>query len=150
MLSRPTTDQALVGVLADLQAIVLPKLDDEPAKVAIQMMEQILRGAATRAAHEIAWMHDEIEEILEATAPTSDDAAVAAAMDAFAAADQTSLHLADVVERYSRAGEVLACAIEAAYRAGDPVLIEPLRTVLQRRSDREMQIIGALELVGRG
>jgi hypothetical protein len=35
VLSRPTTDQVLEGVVADLHALVLPKLDDEPARVAV-------------------------------------------------------------------------------------------------------------------
>ena len=38
MLSRPTTDQVLEGIQRDLHDLVLPRLDDEPAKVAVQMM----------------------------------------------------------------------------------------------------------------
>ena len=40
--------------------------------------------------------------------------------------------------------------MEAAYAAGDQEGIDALRAVLQARSDREMQIIGQLDLVGRG
>jgi hypothetical protein len=54
------------------------------------------------------------------------------------------------VSRYSLAGDVLGCAMEAAYAAGDEEGIEALRAVLRARSDREMQIIGQLDLVGRG
>jgi hypothetical protein len=150
VLSRPTTDQVLEGVVGDLRALVLPKLEDEPARVAVGMMEQLVRGAALRAAHEIAWMHEEMAEIQHAAFVVTDDAAVAAAMAAFEELDATSLHLEDVVARYSAAGEVLSCAVEAAYRRGDDAAIGALRDVLQRRSDREMQIIGSLDLVGRG
>ena len=150
MLSRPTTDQVLEGILRDLRDRVLPHVDDEPAKVAAQMMEQLLRGAAVRAAHEIAWMHEEMAEIEAASKRFEADRAVGGALAELRGADASSLHLADVVARYSLAGDVLGCAMEAAYAAGDQEGIEALRAVLQARSDREMQIIGQLDLVGRG
>ncbi len=150
MLSRPTTDQVLEGIERDLHDLVLPHLEHEPSKVAVQMIEQLVRGAAVRAAHEIAWMHDEIAEIVAASKRFEADPAVGAAMAELRGADASSLHLADVVERYSLAGDVLGCAMEAAYAAGDQEGIDALRGVLQARSDREMQIIGQLDLVGRG
>ena len=150
MLSQPTTDQLLYGIQSDLATTVIPALPEGPAKVMAQMMHQIIRGAAVRAAHEIAWMHEEIAEIEAAASRYDADPAVAAARGELAAADATSLHLADVQQRYSLAGEVLSCAFEVAYREGDAAGIEDLRAVLQRRSDREMQIIGTLDLVGRG
>ena len=52
--------------------------------------------------------------------------------------------------RYSLASEVLSCALEAAISRGDPVAIDDVRVVLQRRSDREMRVVGTLDLVGRG
>ena len=60
------------------------------------MMDLVLRNAAVRAAHEIAWMTDEIGE-LEAFAggPTLAEA-------------DGSLHLDDVVERYRRASEAFS------------------------------------------
>jgi hypothetical protein len=148
--TRPTTDQVLEGVLRELQETVLPRVEDEPARVALQMMAQLLRGAAVRAAHEIAWMHEEIAEITEAAAPLASDAATGAALAELAATDASSLHLADVVERYSLAGDVLGCAVEAAYGLGNQELIDALRAVLEARSAREMQIVGQLDLVGRG
>jgi hypothetical protein len=148
--TRPTTDQVLEGVLRELQETVLPHVEDEPARVALQMMAQLLRSAAVRAAHEIAWMHEEIAEITEAAAPLASDAATGAALAELAATDASSLHLADVVERYSLAGDVLGCAVEAAYGLGDQELIDALRAVLEARSAREMQIVGQLDLVGRG
>ena len=52
--------------------------------------------------------------------------------------------------RYSLASEVLSCVLEAAIGSGDPVAIDDARGVLQRRSDREMRVVGTLDLVGRG
>ena len=94
-------------------------------------------------------MHDEIGEIVAASERFAGHEGVRTALADLEAAD-TSLHLADVVARYSLAGNVLATAFEAAYRAGDQDGIDVLRAVLQARSDREMQIIGQLDLVGRG
>ena len=150
MLSRPTTDQVLTGVMRGLDEIVLPAVTEEPARIALQMIQQLLRGAAVRAAHEIAWMHEEIADIVAAAEPLGDDPAVAAALADLAAPGDDSLHLDDVQRRYSRAGEVLSSAVEAAYAAGEPTLIAALQDVLQRRSDHEMQIVGQLDLVGRG
>jgi hypothetical protein len=142
----------------DLTDTVLAALTDEPARVAVQMMQQLLRGAAVRAAHEIAWMHEEIDDIITtvdalagADAPAGADAdPLAAARTVLDELDASSLHLADVQQRYDRAGEVLSCAIEAAYVSGDTDAIEKLRAVLQRRSEHEMAIIGQFDLVGRG
>lgn len=150
MLSVPTTDHAITGIIDDLDAVVLPALRDEPARLAVQMMQQILRGAAVRAAHEIAWMHEEIAEISAASNRLVDDPAVAEARRALDGQAATSLHLADMQARYALASDVLSCSIEAAYAAGDASAIAELHAVLQRRSDHEMQIVGQLDLVGRG
>ena len=150
MLSRPTTDQVLEGIVRDLRDRVLPHVDDEPAKVAAQMMEQLLRGAAVRAAHEIAWMHEEMAEIVAASTRFEADPAVGAALAELRGRGRLE------PPPGRRGGAVLAggrragCAMEAAYAAGDREGIEALRAVLQARSDREMQIIGQLDLVGRG
>ncbi len=150
MLSKPTTDHVINGVLATLEEQVLAKLTDEPARIAVQMMQQILRGAAARAAHEIAWMHEEIAAIRQVAAGAGGDAAVAEAINALDALDAASLHLEDVQARYDKAGEVLSRCVEAAYAAGDDEAVERARAVLALRSAHEMEIIGQLDLVGRG
>jgi hypothetical protein len=150
VLTRPTTDHVIAGVLRSLDETVLPTISDEPAKVAVQMIQQILRGTATRAAHEIAWMEEEIAAIRDAAAPLAGDRAVGEALGALDALDGTSLHLADVQARYDRAGEVLSRTIEAAYAAADDAAVARAREVLQLRSAHEMEIVGQLDLVGRG
>jgi hypothetical protein len=150
MLSRPTTEQVIAGVLGDLDRLVLPELDEGPGRVALQMIEQLLRGAAVRAAHEIAWMHEEIADIRDSISSVADDPAVAAALADLDALDPASLHLDDVQRRYSAASEALSCAADVAYAAGDQPLIARLQDVLDRRSAHEMQIVGQLDLVGRG
>jgi len=137
MFSRPTTEQVLRGIVDDLNATVLPALPDGPARVAVGMMTQLLTGCAQRAAHEIAWMHEEIE-------------AIEGAVGHVDGAHGESLHLDDVVQRYHAASHALAAAVDAAYASHDAARIEQLRRLLEDRNAHEMQIVGALDLVGRG
>src|SRR6185503_3978714 len=101
------------------------------------------------AAHEIAWMRDECEQV-EALAAGVDDPGTEAALAAYREADRTSLHLDDVQAAYDRAGEVLSCAVEHALAAGDTSLLAASRNILRLRSEREMAILGGWNMVGRG
>ena len=148
MLSRPTTDQVLAGIVDDLNTIIGPELRTEPAKVALQMITQLLNGCAVRAAHEIAWMLEEGHAIAAAVEHT-DDPATQASLAAWRDAPKT-LHLDDVVARYHHAGQALAAAIDRAYASGDEARARELRELLKARSGHEMQIVGQLDLVGRG
>jgi hypothetical protein len=135
VITRPTTEQVILGIVRDLNEVVLPTVHDEPAKVALGMISQLLSGCAARAAHEIAWMHEEIAAIDDAT---GHETAVA------------SLHLEDVCAAYHDASLALSEAIEAAYAANDRARAASLRELLLARSGHEMAIVGALDLVGRG
>lgn len=114
------------------------------------MMQQLLRSAAVRAAHEIAWMAEAVAAIRDAAAAFADDAAVAEALGALDDADRGSLHVADAQARYDRAGEVLSRCVEAAYARGTPADREQVVALLAVRSEHEMAIVGQLALVGRG
>jgi len=65
MISRPMTDQLIADVCQDLVDAVLPALADETLQVRVAMAETVLRNAAVRAAHEIAWMTDETATLIE-------------------------------------------------------------------------------------
>ena len=67
MLTRPTTEQVLIGVANDLRDSVAPEVHSEPIKVMLSQIDQILRGCAERSAHEIAWIHDEADTISAVT-----------------------------------------------------------------------------------
>ena len=110
MYSRPTTEQILLGVARDLQEQVLPHVSDEPARVALGMIGQLLRGCAVRSAHEIAWAEEESEQIAAAV-EGMDDPDVVAARSALAAAPAASLHLDDVLDHYHRASVVLSAGL---------------------------------------
>jgi hypothetical protein len=136
MFARPTTEQVLLGIVDHLDELIAPELQTDGARNALGMIAQLLRGCATRSAHEIAWMHDEIEAIASATG----SAPVAPA----------SFHLDDVCAAYSTASGHLGDAVDAAYAAGDMARAASLRELLKARSAHEMAIVGALDLVGRG
>jgi hypothetical protein len=136
MLTRPTTEQLLIGIAEELRTTVTPEVHSEPVVVLLQQIDQVLRGLATRAAHEIAWIHDEAARI--------------AAVTGTDVGSPASLHLDDVVSWYDRSSRVLSAAIDAAFAAGDTARVAELKAVLDERSANEMRIVGALDLVGRG
>jgi hypothetical protein len=136
MLSRPTTEQILIGIATELRETVAPAVQSEPVKVLLGQMDQILRALAARAAHEIAWIHEEADSI---SAVTGTDVGWPA-----------SLHLDDVVAWYDTVSRVLSAALDEAFAADDRERVAELKLLLDARSATEMTIIGALELVGRG
>jgi hypothetical protein len=137
MIAKPTTEQILNDCSRELMEVVLPAVTDETVVVAIYMMDLVLRNAAVRAAHEIAWMTDEIGE-LEAFA----GGATTAGADG-------SLHLDDVVERYGRASEAFSRAMEAAVAAGDEERTERGAALMAHRVEREQEVMCGWSPVGR-
>lgn len=157
MISLPTTEQIILDCRRELLETVLPAVTDPAVAVCIQMMENVLRNTATRAAHEIAWMKEEREEMVgyarEVADGLSPDAAgseVAAAVKAAEAAEGGSLHLADMVVAYSAAGEAFSCALEQAVAAGATDHIQRGVDILRRRTEREQEIKGDWAMIGRG
>jgi hypothetical protein len=160
MLARPTTDQVLDGIVASLTDDVLPAIDDEPARVAVQMMQQILRGAAVRAAHEIAWMHEEGEAMLAYARRVADGPlgtpAVTTALATVEAGAREGRHLDEACAAYDAAGRCLEEAIEAALAGAGGEhgeLADELhrdgRALLEQRLAHENQIMGEWAFVGR-
>ena len=136
MLSRPSTDQVLTALADDLANVLAPALTDEAATVLAGQTEQLMRRLARRAAHEIGWMAEEIAAIDSALGRTPDPT--------------ESWHLDAVLDRYSAASGALADAIEAAFAAGDKGRVAELKALLDQRITTEQEILGTLDLVGRG
>lgn len=136
MFTRPTTEQVLAGIADELRDTVAPLIHEAPVQVLLGQIDQILRGLATRAAHEIAWMHEEADSI---SAITGTDVGWPA-----------SLHLDDVVAWYDQVSRVLSRAVDDAFAAGDTARVAELKQLLDARSATEMRIVGSLDLVGRG
>ncbi len=155
MIVRPTTAQLLRDVRNELTHTVAPEVHTATAKVALEQIDIILEQCAVRAASEIAWMIEEIDEIDEyaaAVAEATGDAATTSALEAGRAGRASSLELDDLADGYNLMSEALSCAIEACMRTTEhPALltrgIEILRT---RRAERETVVRANWRLVGRG
>lgn len=152
MISRPTTDQLIADVCQDLVDAVLPALADETLQVRVAMAETVLRNAAVRAAHEIAWMTDETATLIEyakAVNARIPNVELTAALAAFDDAPQPSLHLADVVETYERASQAFAAALAGAQREGTAELVDAARELLHDRVSTEKAVMATYAVVGR-
>ena len=141
MIAKPTTQQILDDCSRELMQVVLPAVTDQTVQVTIYMMDLVLRNAAMRAAHEIAWMTEEIVELeafAGAGAGTNGDRSLT-----------PSLHLDDVVDRYCKASEAFSKALEDAVVAGDAEREERGRELLARRIAHEEEIMCGWSPVGR-
>ena len=93
MLTQPTTDKILLAIADDLNSVVLPSVTDEPAKVLLGQIDQLLRRLSRRTASEIDWMIAEIKQINDAIGRET--------------SDMSSYLLADVASAYSEASGAL-------------------------------------------
>ena len=134
MLTQPTTDKILLAIADDLNAVIAPAIEDEQAKVLLGQAEQLLRRLSRRSASEIAWMVEEIAQIEDAIGQERSQV------------EGESLLLSDVAERY----QALAEAIDEAFESGDRQKLGELKQVLTSRIAREQEILGQLDLIGRG
>jgi hypothetical protein len=155
VISRPTTEQILLDCRRELLETVLPAVSDPAVTICIQMLENVLRNAATRSAHEIAWMTEESGQLLAYARDVVAD--LGAGADEAAAAIRTAeageigtLHLDDVVRAYSAAGDAFSAAVEAALAAGHATLVTRGVELLQARTDREQEVKGEWAMIGRG
>jgi hypothetical protein len=153
MLSRPTTEQLILDCRNELLNTIDPAVSAEPVKIAIQMMENVLRNCAARAAHEIAWMREEGDAMVAyaryVAASHAATPAVAEALAAFDGGRSDSLHLDDVCATYDLAGRCLSAAIEAAMEGDDVELQRAGRDLLELRLAHENEIMGEWAFVGR-
>jgi hypothetical protein len=132
---------------------VLPALTDETAQVSVIMVETVLRNAAVRAAHEVAWMRAETAEIESYTQAVAEQAPGAdllrAALKALADAPRDSLHLDDVVETYCRAGNALSAALETAVAGNLTGLVRRGEEILDARDGHETEVMAGWSPTGR-
>ena len=154
MISLPTTAQIILDCRRELLEVIGPEVQSDAGKVSVQMLENVLRNAAARAAHEIAWMREEtisMETFARDTlAAAPDPSVIAAALAGLDAGPRQSLHLDDVAKVYGLAGEAFSCAIEAALGGGLAELAERGAALLAARSAIEVEIMGEWGFVGRG
>jgi hypothetical protein len=152
MITRPTTDALILDCCRELTDAILPALTDETLRLKLVMTETVLRNAAVRAAHEIAWMQAETSALVTYAAAVEarhGSAPLRAALAAVQAGDPGGLHLADVADRYERAGQAFEKALAAAQEAGATDLIARARELLRDRIATEKQVMAGYAVVGR-
>jgi hypothetical protein len=152
VISRPTTEQVLLDCCRVLEDDVLPAVADETMQVRLVMLGKVLRNAAVRAAHEVAWMREEtaaVEAYARAVAATTGDDGLRTALEALAEGPRGSLHLTDVVEVYVRASDVLSVALEVALAAGRDDLVREGESLLTTRLAHEEDVVGGWDSAGR-
>lgn len=157
MISRPTTEQILLDCCAELIDGVLPAVTDEVSGARVRMLEGVLRTAAARTAHEIAWMDEETAAMRAYVRRVRDEAPVlegldpggelavaggAPAADTAGRAAADSLHLSDVIARYRQAGDAFSSALETAHAINSDFLWDEGVAVLEQRVQHERQARG--------
>jgi len=152
MITRPTTDVLIEDCCRELMEGILPGLTDETLKLRLVMTETVLRNAAVRAAHEIAWMRAETAALTGYAGRVAErhgGQALRATLADLAAGPADSLHLADVADVYERAGHAFAAALAAAQEAGDADLVAHARELLRDRIATEKEVMATYAVVGR-
>ncbi len=153
MLTRPTTDQIILDCRNELLNTIGPAVESPQVKIAIQMMENVLRNCAARALHEIGWMQEEIEAMIafanSVVASPCSTPAVGAALTAYNDGRSPSLHLSEVTANYDLASQCLSTALEATMASGDESLHRAGRAILDDRLAHENEIMGEWTFVGR-
>lgn len=154
MLSKPTTQQIILDCRRELLETVDPAVSDPAVKVAIQMLENVLRNCAERAAHEIAWMREESDLMMAFARDVRDTLGSSTSLDtaisAYESGDNHTLDLDAVSDSYGRAGECLSVALESVFAAGHDPLHMRGREILALRLAHEDAIKGDWGFVGRG
>ena len=152
MIGRPTTEQILLDCCRELMEDVVPTLTDETTIVRVAMIEQVIRNAAARCAHEIGWMLEEMPVIegyaraVLAAAPNDD---LAAALRAVEDGADARMDLDVVTDRYARAGNLFAAALETAVSSGLTDLQADGERILDARLTREQQVMAGWSPTGR-
>jgi hypothetical protein len=148
MITRPTTDALIADCCRELMDAILPGLRDETLKLRLVMTETVLRNAAVRAAHEIAWMREETAALMAYAGQVAERLGGEPRAADLAEGLGDSLHLADVTDRYERAGQAFAAALAAAREAGAADLVAQARELLRERIATEKRVMATYAVVG--
>jgi hypothetical protein len=153
VISRPTTQQLIEAVSAELRNKVAPAVSDPVVQVQLEMAMAVLATTAVRSGSELAWMQEE-RDAIEQTAGRLVDALPDAkplqeALEAYRDGLTGSIYLKDAQADYARASEVLSCAIEAAYESGDADHIAAVTTLMDQRHANQQAVTGQFQAAGR-
>jgi hypothetical protein len=153
VISRPSCSRLLEVVRAELQSTVAPAITDPGVAAVLAMIDSVLQNVGARCDHEVAWMRDEIAEIEDAAREVIDAGVDAGSRVTDALAQlrgnrSPSDHTAAVQAEYDLAGEVLSRALEATLPL-EGALRQRVRSVLEHRLRREVEIRGNFTVIGR-
>ena len=152
MISRPTTDQIIEDCCQELLEHFMPLMPDETMQVRLVMIETVLRNAAVRAAHEIAWMREETEAMTDYARTVQQahpDDSVTAALASLSEDPTPGLHLSEVVSAYGRVGQLFASALQVASDHDDRPLVAAGRALIDARMARERTVMSNYGVAGR-
>jgi hypothetical protein len=153
VISRPTTQQLIEAVSAELRNKVAPAVSDPVVQVQLEMAMAVLATTAVRSGSELAWMQEE-RDAIEETAVRLLDALPEAkplqeALQAYRDGSTGSIYLKDAQADYARASEVLSCAVEAAYESGDAGHIDAVMRLMDQRNANQQAVTGQFMAAGR-
>ena len=142
MIAGPSTEKIIHDCARELTQRVLPHLTDAPTIALVAMLDHVLRNAAERCAHEIAWMIEERAQILTlAEEVLARNPRLPGFQEAVAnATEPASLNLDDVIDAYRRASEVLSIMLETTIGVDNASQYQAAFNLLLVRTKREKDI----------
>ena len=153
MISRPTTQQLISAVCAELSAKVAPAVTDPVVSIQLEMALAVLHTAAARSGSELAWMAEERVAVEAAARSMLEDLPNATELrDALQAYDDgltNSLYLDDAQADYARASEVLSRMAEVAFEAGSPDHVATVLALMDQRHANQQAVTGQFVAAGR-
>jgi hypothetical protein len=155
MITRPSSEQLVRAVRAELTEHVKPTVSDPAILESLGMIDSLLAMVERRVDGEAAWLREEVAAIEAAAAEiagTHDDrdGRVAAALAELRPARGTAggSEMDALRREYSAAGEVLSRCLEVALPLGGRRR-QQFEEILHTRLAREVSIRGDFSLVGR-
>jgi len=153
VISKPTNQQLIEAVCAELTGKVAPAISDAGTKVVLEMALSVLSCAAVRTANELAWMREETEAIDAVARRFAEEMpeaeALSAALAAYDEGRTGSLYIDAAQADYALISEVLSCATDAAFASGDTARIAAVEELLRQRMANENAVTGTFLAVGR-
>jgi hypothetical protein len=151
VITEPRAARILEVVRQEIADGILPAVDDPQLVASLQMIQQILGTLAVRADHEIAYLVEEIAAAerlgAEIQAVLPEAVGVIAALHELRAIPSVSLHVPDLLPRYSAASELLSRAFDEV-PANSP-LRSRVEETLDLRLAHEVEVIGDFSLINR-
>ena len=152
MIERPTAADQIMTVCGQFDTELRAGLVDPSQLVTLDMGLAVLRSAAVRCKHELAWMQEEAavnEALATALLEHYDDSAVRASLDKYRSSVDDGTDLGARRAAYSASGELLAQVAHAVHVHGLVDLQEQLFDAFALRRRHENAITGGFEAVGR-